>query len=89
MVSTNIGGIATIFILTLVFAYAAITFLQLNNRQNPTIVETTIEHYYDSKDTVALNKINQRFAFAFVNFETREMRDSPEFVKIIARQFNM
>ena len=86
-ITTFAGGILSILILTLVGMYAAIRGVQLIGRKNPNIVESSIEGYYGAYDSINMKETNQRFAFAYLNYDTKELKDDPRYVKIIARMY--
>ena len=88
-VPTIIGGVLSIIILLFVFQYGATKSLELHLKEDPNIVETQVADYYESTDAMTFNSMRQRFAFAYVNYDDKKMRNSTEYVKILARNYRM
>ena len=61
--STYLGGLTSLFIVSLLFLYGTFKLKDLATRSNPNISTALIENQYDKTDEINLNDLNFRIAF--------------------------
>ena len=72
-------------ILLIMLLYAALKFIQLIEKDNPSVSESHIDGYYNSGDHLNLTDIDFRFAFTIEGVFGRESKIDPRYTKLIAR----
>ena len=89
-IKTGIGAFCSITISIIVFYYALIKFIQLLERQNPTIATFSHETKFDPKNPLNLNAINFKAAFQFTAYDSSTYdfveKNDPNFVKMVVRR---
>ena len=81
------GGVATLALIIVTMAYAALKMIELNTGQNPTINDSKIDGYFETSETVNFNEINWKMAFSIENMQSRMAIDDPRYVKWIVRLY--
>ena len=84
-VKTLLGGMFTLLITMQILGYAAITLVELVNRQNPSIVEVNISDHFDSKYRLPVQRVDQKFAISIRSYMTKKLRNDTRYIKLIAR----
>ena len=75
------GIIASSLIIFMLIAYGASRFNVLISSSNPTITQTTLMEYFDSKKIVKFDEIGFKVAFAVEQYDdSRKGKDDPNFV---------
>ena len=64
VVTSMVGGVASIIIFAIVLLYGAIKFIHLQSKTNPNVASYIREGSYSSADILDLNDMNFRIAFA-------------------------
>ena len=54
------------------------------DRTYPFLQEFKVSEHFDFRDKLDLNKNNYRIAFSFVNAHSKNLKDDPRYVKILA-----
>ena len=75
----------TITIIALGILYAFLKLNVLISRLNPNISVTKVINKFGMYDTLNLNEINFRMAFVIENFDNKETKGDPRYIKYLAR----
>jgi len=88
-VNTITGGVATLALMLVTMAYAALKMIELTSGQNPTINDSKIDGFFESSETVNFNEINWKMAFSIENMGSRMAIDDSRYVKWIVRVYEV
>ena len=86
-IKTGLGAFCSILISIIVFYYALLKFIQLEERQNPTIGTFSVDDKYDSENPIILKDVKFKAAFNLIGRDPENgknvSKDDPNFVKMI------
>ena len=82
-VQTSLGGTLTFLIMLIMLLYAALKFIQLIEKDNPTVAESHIDSYYSPQDHLNLTDIDFRVAFTIEGVFESESKIDPRYTKIL------
>ena len=86
-VGTVLGGVITVLIFCVVFAYASLKAIDMVEKRNPTINENTVLGGFSLSDVLDFNEIGIRFAFSVVNTKEDHDRFDSRYTKYLIRLY--
>lgn len=86
-IKTTLGAAISMLIFVVVLAYSMLKMTLLLERSDPIIAKYTQDAFFSVDDPLDFRSMNNKIAFAFQSYMSKEFKDDPRYVKWFVRLY--